>query len=224
MDFATYVRRLAHELGADQADADFTVMIPEVIDYAELRIYRDLDLINQNITEQSALTINSKSFTATNTFIGISTFQVFTPSGAVPATGTSSVLLPVSREYIDFAWPTNVAATTPSVPTVFARFGDKTFVVGPPPDAAYAVTISGTVRPTLLSATNTTDFISENLPDLLIAASLCYLSKDQNKAAQWEAQYQALKAGAMVDEVRKKYQSTSWSAQQPPAIATPTRT
>jgi hypothetical protein len=71
------------------------------------------------------------------------------------------------------------------------------------------------------------------LPDLMIMASMIYISAyqrnfgrmndDPQMAQSYESQYQALKASAMVEESRKKFQAAAWSSMSPAPIASPTR-
>ena len=67
----------------------------------------------------------------------------------------------------------------------------------------------------------------------MIMASMIYVSAyqrnfgrmndDPQMAQSYESQYQALKAGAMVEESRKKFQAAAWSSMAPAPIASPTR-
>ena len=118
-------------------------------------------------------------------------------------------------------------------PKYFVPFDDYTFLVGPYPDANYTCEIIGTYRPDSLSATNLTTFISLYLPDLFIMASMIYVSAyqrnfgrandDPQMAVSYESQYQALKASALSEENRKKFEAAAWSSQGVSSSATPTR-
>lgn len=105
--------------------------------------------------------------------------------------------------------------------------------VAPTPDSNYPVRVTGTVRPLSLSVNNTTTYISLYLPDLFIMASMIYISAyqrnfgrandDPQMAVTYESQYNALLKGAVVEEARKKFQSSAWAAYSPAQVATPTR-
>ena len=95
----------------------------------------------------------------------------------------------------------------------------NTILLGPWPDTVYSVQVVGTIRPASMSSTNQTTFISLYLPDLLIMASMVYISayqrnfsgmaaNDPQMPVSYESQYQTLLKGAMVEEARKKFQST----------------
>jgi hypothetical protein len=107
------------------------------------------------------------------------------------------------------------------------------FLVGPFADDTYYVEIVGTYRPASLSATNPTTFISLYLPDIMIMASMVYISAyqrnfgrasdDPQMAITYESQYQALLKGAAAEEARKKFEASGWSSQSASPFATPTR-
>lgn len=216
LTYTTYVAALQNIAvePASGVDTNFQNILPSVIDYAEGRIYRELDLLTTVTTD------TSKSFTAGNRALTLPTsprfvvaqqFNVITPAATLPASGTRNPMQPVSREYLDFVWP---SATGTGRPTSYAMLTDQSIIVGPWPDAAYVVEIVGTVRPAPLSPTNTTTYLSLYLPDLLIAASMVYVagfqrdfgaqSDDPKLAQSWENQYQLLKGSAATEEMRKK--------------------
>jgi 3D (Asp-Asp-Asp) domain-containing protein len=99
------------------------------------------------------------------------------------------------------------------------------------------VTVSTTAAPATTIGTaalpSSTTFISLNLPDVFIMASMIYVSAyqrnfgrandDPQMAVTYESQYQALLKGAAVEEARKKFEAAGWSSQSPSTFATPTR-
>lgn len=215
-------------------DADFVGILPSIIDYAEQRIYRELDLLSTVVRDQSStLTTNSRNFTLPSgqgRFVTTQGVNVFTPVGT---TTTRNQLTPQTRDYIDAAWPSETAASASTVPSSFAMITDQTIIVGSPPGAGFTVEIIGTIRPAPLSVSNPNTFLTDYLPDLFMAASIVFGSgyqknfgaqaDDPKMAVSWETQYQSLKASAMVEELRKKWQSVAWSSQSPSPVATPTR-
>ena len=106
-------------------------------------------------------------------------------------------------------------------------------IIGPIPDLNYSIRLTGTVRSAPLSATNTQTYISVYLPDMFIMASMIYISAyqrnfgrmndDPQMAQSYEGQYQALKASALVEENRKKFEAAAWSSYSPSPAASPTR-
>lgn len=233
-DYTTYSTALAALMVTDTAQANFVEIEPSIIDYAEQRIYRDLDLLSTVVRDSSGvLSTNNRNFTlptSIGTFVVVLGANIITPAGSAPDAGTRNPLVPTSRNYLDYAWP---SVTGAAMPTSYAMISQSEIIVGPWPDAGYIVEVIGTQRPTPLSATNTTTFLSTNLPDLFIAASMVFASgyqknfgaqaDDPKMGASWENQYQLLKASANVEEFRKKLQATGWSSQMPSPL-TPPRT
>ena len=101
------------------------------------------------------------------------------------------------------------------------------------PDQTYYVEVVGTYRPNTMSAGNPVTFISRYLPDLLIMASMVYISAyqrnfgrqsdDPQMAQSYETQYMTLLHSAGAEEARKKYEGPGWSSQSLSPISSPTR-
>jgi hypothetical protein len=216
MTYAQYVVRLGQVMGAIQSDFDWTFAIPAIIDYAEQRLYRELDLLATVVRDSTATaTANDRNFILPSTagrFVTVDGINIYTP---VLTTTTRNALTPVSRDWLDWAWPTNTAASATTVPTSFCWVNDgnagaQTVIFGPPPGAAFTVEVIGTIRPTPLSAANTSTFLSTYLPG--------------GQSQAWEAEYQKLFPSANVEESRKKFASVSWTSKQPePVASTPQR-
>jgi len=231
LTYATYEAQIL-DLIPSMSAAQFTVMSPGMIDYAEQRIYRELNLLTQVVRDSSgALAASNRNFTFPSHFVVTETINVVTPAGTTnPELGTRVQLTPTTKEVLDVLWS---SASGAGVPTFFAMVTDQTILVGPWPDHAYTVEVIGTQRPTPLSATNTTTFLTLYLPDLFIAASMVYASgwmrnfgsqsDDPKMAASWEAQYGSLKQSADVEELRKRFSGPAWTSEAPSPIATPTR-
>lgn len=228
--YETYRAALALEMVTTLADGNFTAILPTIIDYAEQRIYRELDLLSTVATNVAgALSANNRQFTFPQHFVTSQQINVITPAGTSdPALGTRVPLTPTTKEYLDNVWPSAVSA---GVPGQYAMITDQSIIVGPWPDAAYTVEVVGTIRPTPLSSDNQTTFLTLYLPDLFLAASMVsasgYMrnfgaqSDDPRMSASWESQYQTLKASADIEEMRKKYAGPSWASMSPKPIANP---
>ena len=223
LTYTTYVAELRLLAVAADSDTNFTNNLPSVIDYAEQRIYRELQLLSTIVRDSSAnAAASNRNFTLPTSlgrFVTVQSVNVITPQGEDVTSGTRNALLPTSREFIDFTWPVNDADSATTVPQYFAMITDQTLIFGPPPGDTFNVEIVGTIRPTPLSASNTTTFLSLYLPDLLLAASMIQISgymrnfgsqaDDPKMAQSWEQQYQTLFASANAEELRKKFGSMS---------------
>lgn len=229
----SYVTQIATMAVVEETDPAFVIILPQMITYAENRLYRDLDFLFTSIATTSyGLTAGNRQIAVpSGTFVVPEQINVITPSGTSnPDAGTRVPLLPTTKEFLDQVY--NVASNT-GVPKYFAPFDDYTFLVGPYPNANYTCEIVGTYRPNSLSATNNTTFISLYLPDLFIMASMIYISAYQRNfgrandepqmAITYESQYQALLKSALMEENRKKFEAAAWSSQSPSTAATPTR-
>lgn len=232
--YATYVAALANEMVMDPADTNFLGILPTIIDYAEQRIYRELDLLSTVTRQTGTLTVGTRTFnlpTTSGRFVVTNGFNVITPSSQItPDNGTRNPLVPVSRDFLDVVWPSTTGAGRP---TDYAMITDQQIIVGPSPDAAYTVECIGTIRPNALAAGNTTTVLTLYLPDVFFAASMISgagwqrnfgaQADDPKTAVSWESQYKTLIASANVEEARKRYASGAWGSLSPTPIASPTR-
>lgn len=219
-------------------DPPFNTMLPQALNYAEQRIQRDLDLSNLEMTDATFYNLTAGSHLLT---IDVDDFAVVTTIMA-----NNIPLLPVTRTFIQNVYG---PGSTLGQPLYFAPAGGDNatggntstiFLVCPIPDQNYPVTIVGTIwMPSLinfatpsLAATSST-LISRYLPDLLIMASMVYVSgyqrnfgaqsDDAQQAVSYEAQYQALLPSAAEVNYRSKFQASAWSSTSSSPVATPAR-
>lgn len=238
--YATWQTALSTETAIPTTDTNFQAILPSVIDYSEGRIYRDLDLVAATVTDGSSSFIaNSRNFTlptSVGTFLIVTAMNVITPASTAPDSGTRNPMVPVSREFLDLTWPSGTGATVPqyfNLTTLSTTGGQTQIVVGPWPDAAYRVEVIGKIQPTALSASNTTTYLTDNLPDLFFAASMLFMSSymrnygaqadDARMAVSWESQYQTLLNSAATYQARARFAGASWTAKQPEQTALPQR-
>lgn len=236
-DTNSYVQQLANlavvNLNLNDTTDPFTILIPQAITYAENRIYRDLDLLSTVSTSSAyqLATFNRNLTVPAGDFVTIQNVNVILPSNVtVPENGTRVALTPTTKEFLTSIYNSTAGASTPQY---FAMIDQNNMIVGPWPDAPYTVEVVGTIRPASLSSTNPTTLISLYLPDLLLMASMIFVSgyqrnfgrqsDDPAMAQSYESQYKALLAGATIEEARKKFQASAWSSMSLPVAATPTR-
>lgn len=256
--------------GATMAnDPNFLAALPLAVDAAELRIYRDLDLLDTSEADASgSLSAGDRSFDLPGSkYVVIDTINVLIPltttsrgsptppatltpgpvttgtllfgtpapdftqasGGAIvapvdavdPATASRHQLLPVSLEWLDRVYGSPAFA---GMPRFFCAFNQNTIMVGPFPDQDYGIEVVGTIRPTPMSADNESTVLLQWFPDLLIDASMSFLSgymknygaqvDDPGQGVTWETQYLTRLKSAAVEEARKKFhmQGSSRSA------------
>lgn len=237
-DYDDYVTNVALMLVIPPTDSNYLQILPNIINDAEQRMYRELDLLDTVMRNTAGfLTPGNRFFQFPTHFVVGEDINIFTNVGSNPPTGRQP-LIPVSREWMDWVYPDDVASTCSScgdqIPHYYAMLTDQTILVGPSPAYAFQVEVVGTIRPTPLSASNETTYLTTYLPDLFFAASMvfgfAYIqdfgqagADNPQSAATWESHYQALFQSANVEENRKKYASQAWTPKQPAPLATPPR-
>jgi hypothetical protein len=226
-------------------DAPLQEIVPMMLNYAELRIQRDLDLLpaltanNYTATPGQALLIPIDDFLIIES---INLAQLDSLGQAINETP----LTQVSREFIANCYG---GLSSIGTPKYYAMVGDNFGNAGdvynrirfaPLPNYAYTVSVRGVIRlPSLYknAAAGIADtgytYISTNYPDMLVIASMIYItmfqrnfsatSDDSQMGMNYEKQYQILKATAVMEENRKKGQGSAWSGYSTPVSATPTR-
>lgn len=234
LTYNSFVSTLANMLVIPSNDANYLAAMPAIIDDAEQRIYRELDLLATIVRDTSGtLTANNRNFTFPQHIVVSESINIFTPVGT---TTNRHALIPTTREFLDAVYPDNVFecdCDEAPLPQYYAMITDQDIIVGPSPAAAYKVEVIGTIRPTPLSNSNQTTYLTLYLPDLFLAESLVFgygylkdygaQTDDPRASSSWEAHYQALWQSANVEENRKKYASQAWTPKQPAPLATPAR-
>lgn len=240
LTYTTYKTQIAQMAVVAEDDVNFLAILPMMIDYANLRICRDLDLMFTSVSLHGAgykLTAGNRNLSFSQnlpdgtSFVVSEQINLITPAGQTdPDTATRTPLMPTTKEFLDAVYG---SATNTAQPKYFVPFNETLFFVGPTPNADYYVEVVGTIRPAPLSATVPTTFISQYLSDLLVMASMIYISAyqrnfgkesdDPQMAMSYETQYQLLLKSAVVEEARKKFDAAAWSSQSPATVASPTR-
>lgn len=233
LTYASYQTLMATLAVTSVTDPNFVSILASMIDNAELRICQDLDLIsNQVIDLTFACVANHRNLgLPSDLFVTLENITVLTPAGTVdPAAGTRNPCTLVSKEVMDVLYPSVVGA---GVPNKVAIVGQFVLMFGPWPNLNYSLEITGTQRPLTLSASNTNTFISRNLPHLLIAASMVYISAyqrnfgrmsdDPQMAVSWENYYMKMLGSSDIEEARKKWEGPAWTPKSPAKVASPTR-
>jgi len=217
-------------------DPAFLAQLPIFIESAEQRILRDMDLLSTRVSETGALTINQRAFILPNsggTFNVVETVQLkMDVNGLLDGTQyTQPALQPVSIEFLNATYPDDHAIGAPSIPEYWAPYRENQIVVGRAPGQPYPIVIYGTMDPAPLSVSNTTTFISVNLPDLMLAAEMILVSAwekqfsamadVQGQARDWNQEYERLLQAANVQELRRFVESAGWSSWQPNPLNPP---
>ena len=141
LTYSSYVQQIATLAVVPVTDQNYTIIIPSMIDYAELRMQRDLDFLSTQISTSSyAFTSGNNQLTLpTSQFIVPQTFEV------IDGSGNSTPLLAVGKEFIQNVYG---SGSTTGLPQYFAVYGGDTattgntsqyMIVGPTPNSNYSV-------------------------------------------------------------------------------------
>ena len=227
LTWTTYVNSIANLMPvASTVNINFTTVVPNMIDDAEQRLYRELDLLNTVVQATTSLVTGTRTValpSTAGTFEVVNEVYAITPATqTVPDLGTRNPLTLVSRPFLDFTYPSSNGST---LPAYFAMTTQSTIILGPWPDQAYTLEVSGTIRPLALSSSNVTSLLSVYFPDCFVAASMVFISgymknygaavDDPQQGVSWEMHLQKLLVSAQTEEARKKFTSQAWSSKQP---------
>lgn len=216
----------------NNTDSDFDVILPEMLESGELRIYRELDFLTTITRTTAALTAASRNVTLPSNIVVLESMSVITPVTATSGdAGTRNNLRRVSLDYMDAMWP-NVSNVTGGVPRFYSMTGNMTGAatgsggftvsVAPTPSTAYTAEFVGTLRPAPIGPTNTQTVLSVYEPDLLIASCMTFgmkYQRDAEMAASWEQTYSTIRDGLNIEALRQKAKSADWGSRQPSAMA-----
>lgn len=227
MNYSDWVNAIAVATGFGAEDENLVALLPSTIDYAEGRIYRDpvFDFLTTRGTGTATLANGSRNVTKPSNVLIVEAVNVITPLGQSPDSA-SSIRVPLDR--VSLAWLDSVwgAQGTTGQPVCYAPQSDTLWRVGPVSNGAWTTEWRGTVRPTALGTANATTFLTDNMPELFVAASMVYLtgallknfgaqSDNPQQAQSWETQYGLLKTGPAVEEARRKALSAGGTAYPP---------
>lgn len=236
LNYTTYISQLANMMPANSSDPNFQTMAPGSIDYAEQRLYRELDLLATVITDTTVQVSSGVRFfnlpTDVGTYITVDSLSVITPAATASSLGTRIPLVRTSRDFIDWSFPSQQSSMC-ATPEYYAMQSNSQVSLGPAPDGAYFTEVIGTQRPLALSSANSSTILTQYVPDLFFAAGMIFASgymrdfgaqTDNPQMSQsWENQYQLLMKSAAVEQFRAKAESEGWTAKQPNPVATPKR-
>lgn len=234
LTYSGYVTALATLMPVPSNDPNFQAILPSAIDDAELRLYRELNLLDTSARATATITAGNRNFTFPSNYSWVVTdeLNVITPAGTTdPESGTRNPLIPAAEEMLNALWPSVSGSTTPQY---FAMVNQNLAFVGPWPDASYTVEVVGTVRPQALSSTNVTTVLSVWFPDLLVSAGMVFMAgymknygaqvDDPRQGISWEQHLQTQLQSAKTEEDRKQFLQAGWSSKAPSPNATPPRT
>tara|TARA_R110002073_G_scaffold38631_1_gene110629 strand:- start:18 stop:635 length:618 start_codon:yes stop_codon:yes gene_type:complete len=168
---------------AENDDTEFTTKIDTFIANSESRLFRDAPFLP---AFRASNTGSLSSGTATLTMpAGVRTIR------SVSITVSSSDVFLQQRldSYLRDMYP---ASATTGQPKYYAVQSDSSLLFGPTPNSTYAFEILSNKVPTGLSGGNTTTWLSNNVPDVLLYACMiesCTFLQHVESIAVWNAKY-----------------------------------
>ena len=199
---------------AEENDTEFANNIDDFIGKSETRILRDLDLELFEDWVLVTISAGDRNVVKPNDVIEVNSLFARDPS-----TQSWFELPRRSFEYCTLYAPVE---SIQDVPEFYAEFDESDIYVVPTPVKSYSggnARVRATIRPTGLSATNTTTWLSTNVADLLFAGCMIEVQDYlKNQAAMEKAanKYMSLMTGLeneMQDVKRPKYKAINTQKQ-----------
>jgi len=175
------------------SDVLTTTVVNDFISQAELRIFREVDLDIFRAYEFATLT-------ASNPFVALpgstpTTMAFVRYASIYQTTGASANervrLLQKDVSYMNEYWPNR---TSVAQPKFYAMWDQNTIYLAPTPNLAYNIELALNRNETGLSVTNTTTWVSQNAPQVLLYGCLIeafkYLKGPYDLLAQYDKSYQ----------------------------------
>ena len=178
----------------EENGSEYLAFIPTIIQLAEDKILRDLDL-------ELFDTITPLAFTAGNPLLTKPTGTIATRTiHYVNASNNRTLLELRSWEYVNDYWPN--PATTTATPKYFAEYSATQWHIAGTPTGTNAVYARCVVRPTGLAVGNQNTWLSNYMGDLMLLSCLVsseqYLKAD-NRIPVWKSDYTERLAAARVE-------------------------
>jgi len=144
-----------------------TIIVNDFIEHAESRIFRNADLDVFKKYKTANLTIGDP-FVAMpgatpQTFAFVRYIQIF---------GTDNIRVTLEKKDSSFINEYVPNRTITGTPKYYANWDNDTILLAPAPDAAYTVELAYNTQETGLSSSNTTTWVSNNVPEMLLYACL----------------------------------------------------
>lgn len=149
----------------DWLESSETTMVGNIdlfIEFAEKRIYRSIDLNEGHKHQTATLTVGDEFVSLPPDCVVILGAQIIDAS-----TSARTNLEQKDKSFMD-EYVSDRSAT--GTPKYYCWYDAEALLLAPSPDAADTIELHYTYRPTQLSSSNTTTWLSLEAPDLLLAA------------------------------------------------------
>ena len=218
MTYAELVAKIRNYTEVDSNVFDATIVDGFISD-AEFRILRDVDSDNNRQYAQADIVAGQRyvntPLISDETLI-IRSVQITNSTGG--ADNSSRAFL----EYRDVNFISEYNGTgSQGLPKYYSYWDENTIVLAPTPDQAYNMQINYNLKPTGLSSSNTTTYLSKEFPNGLLYACLVeaygFLKGPADMIQFYEGKYQQALQGFTVEQMgrRRRDEYTSGSPRLP---------
>jgi hypothetical protein len=166
-DYPSLIQALKE--ASEDYSAEFSSYLPAAVGNAELRLYREFDIVGKRKITTPAVTKGTKTVTKPGDFlVARSVFWVD------PTSGRKTLLKRKTADYLNVFWPND---SVEDKPRYYTEISDEQFVLAPTPSQTTTIHLEYEGRPPILSASTTTNIFTKYMPDLLFHASMVELSR-----------------------------------------------
>ncbi len=155
-------------------DNNFGGIMEAAIDFAEGRLYRDLDLVSASIVDASVVCTSGVRTVSLSTTAGnplqIDALNLLSSAGTTSSNATRIPLVPTTRAVLDMVYPSALSSNC-GQPQFFSRLSDTQVIMGPTPDQAYEVEMVYRSNIPAL-ASNSTNWLLTLAPDVYLYGAL----------------------------------------------------
>ncbi len=191
--------------------------IPQFVGLAQFRIPRELKLLGF----RSEVTGNLNGTTLTTGIMQKPSDWRKTIAFYVGTGLDSNIHTPLFERDYDYVRTVYPDPTATGVPKFYSDANYEHWLIQPTPDTIYPFKIAYYSQLTALDDTHQTNWLTENVPDLLLYASLMeaipFLKADE-RIPVWQGMYQQAKTALQIQEIEGKYDTQAVIGEpQPPA-------
>ena len=187
-----------------------TAIVNDFIEHAESKIFRQIDFDVFRKYRTATLT-SGDAFVGMpgntpDSFAFIRSVNIFSPSGSLGGlTDNERVFLEKrDQSFINEYAPDRTAT---GIPKYYANWDNDTILLAPAPNAAYTMELAYNAQETGLSSSNTTTWVSNNAPGLLLYACLIEafkFLKNPNMVGMYTQAYQELLTPLAAEQIGRR--------------------
>jgi hypothetical protein len=198
----------------DYTEVDANVLTSTIvngfIENAEFRLLRDVDSDNNKRYVTAQLVSGTRFIDTPDNLLVIRSAQIVDSDGV----GASN-----NRDFLQYRDTSFMSEFNPAestgVPKYYGNWDQNTIVVAPTPNATYTIQVNYILKPTGLSSTNTTTYLSQQFPNGLLYACLVeafsFLKGPNDLLQLYEGKYKQAVEGFSIEQMgrrrRDEYQS-----------------